>query len=227
MESLLPLAADLAISAAPSIVNALTPSKNSMPNPLPDHNAGIALPAQTLPQAPPPPLGSSTPRSGSSVTIPFQYFAAGLTGTEQKIYTITANSLDVITRHTKYYRDAELTHLEAVVFPKAESYKIPVTVDLVWTPADVTMAFGDVMKTPGSARITAGGLNLVNHGVLPCDLNYVNPIIKCPIPYTNSPRLHVDFHQSKDAVDEGLKAKEKASVYIRGTIRLSHPICTP
>nr|WBM81660.1 MAG: coat protein [Myotis brandtii tymo-like virus 1] len=227
MESLVPLAADLAISSAPALINALMPSKDSSTNSLPDHNAGVALPAQSLPQAPPPPIGSSLGHDRSGVTIPFQFWAAGLRGTEKNIYTVTVNSLDVITRHTKYYRDAQLTHLEAVVYPTSNSYKIPVTVDLVWTPADVTLSTGEVMKTPGSAKITVGGLNLVNHGVLACDLGYVNPILKSPIPYTNSPRLNIDFHQSPEAVAEGTRSTEKGDVYIRGVVRLSHPICVP
>lgn len=227
MESLVPLAADLAITAAPAIINALMPSSNSSAQSAPDHNAGVAMPSQALPTAPTPPLGSSLGNGGNSVKIPFQYLAADLLGTEQKIYTVTVNAIDVITRHTRYFRDARLSHLEAVVFPTNESYKIPVSVDLVWTPADVTLSTGDVMKTPGSAKITVGGLNLVNHGVLPCNLGYVNPIVKSPIPYSNSPRLNIDFHQATDAVAEGLKAKRKGQVFIRGTIELSHPICVP
>lgn len=227
MESLVPLLADLAVSSTPSLINAFKSSENTAPDSSLERSAGVSLPSQGLPQAPPPPLGSSTPRHRNCVVIPFQHLASTLNGQEKNIYTVAISSIDSITRHTKYYRDAMLEDLEVVVFPLANSYKVPVSVAMVWTPADVTLATNDVMKTPGSALITVGGLNLVNHGVLACDLNYTNRIIKCPIPYSNTPRLNIDFKPVQSQIDLGLKAERCAEIYIRGKLVLAHPICVP
>lgn len=227
MESLAPLLADLAVSTAPSLINAFKSSQNTSSDVSPQLSAGISLPSQALPPAPAPPLGSSSSNHGPSVRVPFQHLVSTLNGQESGAYTVTVASLETLTRQTKFYRDAVLESLEVVVFPQFGAYKIPVSVSLVWTPSDISLAYDDILKTPGSTCITLGGLNLVNHGVLTCDLGYVNRIIKCPIPYTNTPRLTIGYFQNPDAVAEKTAATRKGSIFVRGVISLAHPICTP
>ncbi|BAD35018.1 coat protein [Bombyx mori latent virus] len=234
MEEIVPLVVSAA-SAIPSLVNAFSsskppqtdnPSARSMDmQPLPSSDS-VVLSSQPLPPAPPPPLGSSLGRSPQRLIIPFQRLYFDLTGTETKSNSVTVQSLPNVSSIIKGYRDAYLVNLEAVVFPSAPSLKIPVTVDLCWTTADVTVEGFNVLATPSSARITMGGLALMHQATLPCDLGYINPIIKSPIPYTNHPRLNIHFHQSADAVLEGVRAGVKASVVIRGSISVSHPLVT-
>lgn len=229
MEALVPAIADLLISSIPTIAKTISHAAPTLSsgNSSGESSAGVSMPAQALPQAPPPPIGSSLGSGGNCVTVPFQHHAATLRGTETNLHTVNINSIYEVRRHLEYFRDAELVTLDVIVFPAAGAYKIPVTVDLVWTPADVILNSGQVLDTPGSSRITVGGLNLASHATLACDLNYCNRILKSPIPYTNSPRLNIDFKQSKDAASLGVNGELRADIYIRGTIRLSHPVCTP
>lgn len=234
MEELVPLITTAA-SAIPSVVNAFSSSKpaqtSSSPSnpldmqPMPSSDS-VLLSSQPLPPAPPPPLGSSLGQSSHRLIIPFQRLYFDLTGTESKSNSVTVQSLPNVASIIKGYRDAYIVHLEAIIFPSAPSLKIPVTVDLCWTTADVTVEGSNVLATPSSSRITIGGLALMHQATLPCDLGYINPIIKSPIPYTNHPRLNIFFHQSQDAVNEGVNAKTKASVIIRGSISVSHPLVT-
>lgn len=234
MEEIVPLLATAA-SAIPSVFNAFSsskPAQSSAPapgtldmQPLPSSDS-VVLSGQPLPPAPPPPLGSSLGQSPHRLIIPFQRLYFDLTGNESKSNSVTVQSLPNVASIIKGYRDAYIVHLEAVVFPSAPSFKIPVTVDLCWTTADVTVEGSNVLATPSSARITIGGLALMHQATLPCDLGYINPIIKSPIPYTNHPRLNIYFHQSPDAANEGVNAKTKASVVIRGSISVSHPLVT-
>lgn len=232
MTELIAPLASLALSAAPAIVDALSPSSpatkdtNLATQPLPSTD-GVVLSHQSLPPSPPLPLGSSLGRSSSGIVVPFQSLIFDLTGTETKSASFTIQGLTKVAALIKPFRDATITSLEAIVFPSAPSLKIPVTVDLAWTTADLTVEGTNVLATPASARITVGGLQLLHQGILPADLGYINPIIKCPIPYTNHPRLNIYFHQNSDAVSEGTAAKVKATVFVRGTLRLSHPILTP
>lgn len=196
--------ASLAVNAIPAIAQALsTPSppvsdppapsdSNLASQPLPSTD-GVVLSHQSLPQAPTPPLGSSLGRSSHSIIVPFQHLYFDLTGTESKSASITVQSIPKVVKLIALFRDAYLTSLEAVVFPSAPSLKIPVTVDLAWTTADLTVDGKDVLATPSSARITVGGLQLLHQGILPANLGYINPIIKSPIPYTNHPRLNIHF----------------------------------
>lgn len=234
MEELVPLLATAA-SAIPSVVNAFSspkssqvPTSSSTPldmQPMPSSDS-VVLSSQSLPPAPPPPLGSSLGRSSNRLIIPFQKLYFDLTGTESKSNSVTVQSLTNVASIIKGYRDAYIVDLEAIVFPSAPSLKIPVTVDLCWTTADVTVEGVNVLATPSSARITIGGLALMHQATLPCDLGYINPILKSPIPYTNHPRLNIFFHQNPDAVSEGVDAKTKASVIIRGSISVAHPLVT-
>lgn len=233
----MPLVASLATTAIPSIVDAFSsqsssPPSTSRPNsspmdvqPVPSSDR-VVLSSQSLPSAPAPPLGSSLGRSSHSLIIPFQKLFYDLTGAETKSTSTTISALANVASIIKPFRDAEIITLEAVVFPTAAALKIPVTVDLAWTTADVTVEGATVLATPSSARITVGGLALMHHASLPCPLNYINPIIKSPIPYTNHPRLCLYFHPSKDAIAQRTEADTKGSVVIRGTIRVSHPLVT-
>nr|QQG34659.1 CP [Nasturtium officinale macula-like virus 1] len=219
---LVPALASLALDTIPPIINAMSQKTVVTSDDTPGSDR-VPLSVQALPTQSPLPLEVAVPRSSHCLNMPFQVEVAGLLGYEEKSMSTVVNSLDTVKRITKYFRDAELISLEAVVYPMAGAYKYPVTVDLAWTPADVNVTGADVLNTPGSSRITSGGIHLMNHGVLTANLSYINPIIKSPIPYVNSPRLNFLFHVNPD-VPKDKDQKRKASVFIRGVIRVSHPL---
>lgn len=186
----------------------------------------IVLSTQSLPPAPE--ISPSLPGSSQHhITIPFQSLIFDLNGTETKSYSTVLPTLPIIAKHIQYFRYATVSNLEAVVFPSAAALKIPVTVDLAWTTADVVPTGKDVLGTPSSARITIGGLDIVNSGVLAADLRYINPVIKSPISYSDTPRLSMHFHSNPDAVAQGLSTKIKATIFIRGDLHLSSPLLAP
>jgi len=186
----------------------------------------VALSSQKLPPAPQPLDPAASPGNFLRLDLPFQAHVVDLKGIEHKSHSVPVQSLTAVRDKIKLYRDAVLTSCEAVVYPSAPSLKIPVTVDLVFTTADITVTGVDVLATPSSTRITVGGLSILRNGVLPADLKYINPIIKSPIPYTNHPRLNLLYHANPDATPAGESGSVKASIFIRGTIRVSNPLIT-
>nr|QHA33701.1 viral helicase [Murindo virus] len=210
LDAVLPLVAD-------KVYSALTPKSTDTPTPamLPsdiNHVTPLPLPIQqvTAPvKKPPTPL--------SSVKIPFQHLYYDLTGTESKTASTTVVELAPIRQLTRFYRVAQLENVEAVIFAGSASVENPVTVDLVWTTADITSA--EPITTPGGIRFTIGGLNVTNSGILPCPLHLINPIIKAPVSFHDSPRLCVKFHQTHNTVT----TQKSASIVIRGTLILSEP----
>lgn len=167
----------------------------------------------------PPSVSPTAVHSGSSVNIPFQQEYYGLTGGETGHASTTVPELSNVRDIIRYYQLCELVELEAVIFPSAGAYKTPLTVDLLWTPADV-LAGAVVLSKPGAVRFTIGGLNITNSGALPCPLQYVNRVIKSPVSYTNSPRLNVVFHK---VPDHRPNTGTSGSLVIRGVLKCSVP----
>lgn len=235
--------ASLALDAAasyliPKAIDAFMPnSSSSTPAPTDAIDQPVSrsdrtvLSTQNLPPAPPLPLGPTPsaprnhPRMSPGVIIPFQAVVANFTGGISESYTKTLPSINVISTIIKPYRDVTLLDLEAVVYPSAESYKHPLTIDIAWTPADVTVTGNSILSTPGSARITCGGLNLLNQGVVLCDLSHINCIVKSPIPYTNTPRLNYLPHKSNDV--PATATTDTATLVIRGNLHCMHPLAIP
>lgn len=181
----------------------------------------ILLSTEPLPQAPQPPIGSSLVRSPDSLEFPFQYVVDQFNGSTEVFLFNTPSSSPAISNLTKFVRDAYLTHIEAVVYPSALSLKVPITIDLAWTPADLNIVKSNVLAVPSSSRFTIGGLSILHSGSLPCDLAYINPIVKSPIPYTNSPKLYYQVYTNPDAANTSNIVK--ATLVVRGRISLSHP----
>lgn len=232
------LALDAASYLIPKAIDAFMPPSSPAPPPPTDsvdeplsRSDRTILSTQTLPPTPPLPLGPSpspsrhTPRMTTGVIIPFQTVVASFTGGISESYTKTLPSFPVVSTIIKPYRDVVLLELEAVVYPSAESYKHPLTIDIAWTPADVTVTGSTILSTPGSARITCGGLNLLNQGVVLCDLTHINSILKSPIPYTNAPRLNYLPHKSNDV--PATATTDTATLVVRGRLHCMHPLAIP
>lgn len=218
---------DAASTLLPKAIDAILPSQDPASTDPPPSTDRTVLSTQDLPTPPPLPLQPSAPLGSNhpGVVLPFQIKINDFTGSIPNSYTQALTSLTKIQTLIKPFRDAKLLHLEAVLYPNAPSYKTPVTVDLAWTPNDVTVANDDIIATPGSARITCGGLHLLQQGIVKCSLGYINPIIKCPIPYTNTPRINYLPHKHPDIATTSTTTL--ASLIVRGTILLSHPLAIP
>lgn len=157
--------------------------------------------------------------SGARLEIPFQQEWYGLTGTETGSASITISELANVKDIIKFYQNATLLHAEAAVFAYAPSVDAPLTVELAWTPANVTVGSSAILGVPGGCVFTVGGLNVTNGGLLPAPLHQLNPVVKSPIPYDNQPRLNIKFHQIHTTVQN----KRTAAVIIRGTIAVDTP----
>ncbi|QBP37022.1 putative coat protein [Lampyris noctiluca tymovirus-like virus 1] len=228
--------ADLLMSAAssliPKAIDAILPSNPVQSTDVADLPVSgsdrTVVSTQMLPPAPPLPLSTShtsSRRPNTGVIVPFQIMLQEFTGAIPDSYTYTISGLPKIQTLIKPFRDVVLLRLEAIVFPLAPSYKNPVTVDLAFTPNDVVVAGSSIIDTPGSARLTAGGLHLLQSGVVNCDLQYINNIVKSPIPYSNTPRINFRCHKNPDVATTSTTTL--ACVCIRGSLHLMHPLAIP
>lgn len=159
-----------------------------------------------------------TRSSGPRLRIPFQKEWHALTGTETGNVSVKICELSCVKDIIKYYQNATLLEVEAVVFAYAPSVAKPLTVELAWTPANITVE-GDILAVPGGCVFTVGGLNVTNGGLLPAPLQQLNPVVKSPIPYDNQPRLNAKFHQIHTTVQN----KRTAAIVIRGVLEVDTP----
>lgn len=173
------------------------------------------IPTMPVPRDTTPVQSTST---GPRLEIPFQQEWYGLTGTETGVASTTISELARVRDIIKFYQNATLVQVEAVVFAYAPSVDKSLTVELAWTPAN-TIAGTDMLNVPGGCVFTVGGLNVTNGGLLPAPLHQLNPIIKSPIPYDNQPRLNIKFHQ----VHTSVQNKRTAAVVIRGIVAVDTP----
>ncbi|APG77678.1 hypothetical protein [Hubei macula-like virus 2] len=204
------------ISALPSLLPPSSQSTSTSSDPV--HDDRLLLANSALPPAPSTPSHISSFPSSSSVKVPFQYVWFGLDGTESKNASITIPEIPSVKKIIAFFRDAKLVNLEAAVYPHFDCLEKPITVDLMWSPSD-TVPSGSILNCPGAVCFTVGGQFLSQSGILPCDLNFMNPIIKSPIPYTNHPRLNAKFYKNQTE----LQSHRKATIIIRGIIACAHP----
>lgn len=214
-----------AASAALPIVNAIpqllasTSSNADGSSTTPLRDDRIAISGSDLPPAPTPTPSTTISQRVPGVDIPFQHLFYDLTGSESGHTSITIPTIPSVACFSKFFRDVSLLRLEAAIYSSYPAYTTPVTVDLAWTPANVTLG-SDVLHSPGGVRFTVGGLNITDSGILPCNLSYMNPIIKSPVPYDNHPRLNVRFHLHKKT---SAQAPIAATIIIRGVAHCAHP----
>lgn len=185
-------------------------------------------PAAALPHTPgnipsmPVPRDTSkvqVPHRGPRLEIPFQQEWYGLTGTETGTASTTISELSNVKNIINFYENATLIQLEAVIFAYAPSVDKSLTVELAWTPANLTLGNKAILGTPGGCVFTVGGLNVTNGGILDAPLHHLNPVIKSPIPYDNQPRLNIKFHQ----VHTSVQNRRSAAVIIRGVVAVDTP----
>lgn len=179
--------------------------------PVPRSIPALPVPRNTTPV--------QVPTHGAGVTVPFQQEWVGITGNEQGIASILITELHPIKALLPPFCNARLTKLEVVIFASARSVTEPVTVDLVWTPAHYVAGGDRFLDHAGATTFTVGGLDITNGGSLPAPLQYLNPVIKSAIPYVDTPRLNIKYHQMNKEINKG----RIASVVIRGEVMLDTP----
>jgi hypothetical protein len=118
---------------------------------------------------------------------------------------------------------AACTELSVTLMPTHSSIKYPVTVELLWAPANSNVD-QRIMNAYGSTRLVAGSItNPSGHLTLPCNLASVNTWVRAPLAFINNPKLFVNFFQNSDSVSLGTKAPISASLFIKGKLQLSLP----
>lgn len=192
-----------------------TPSSESNPASNQPHTPG-SIPTMPIPRNTTPVQSTS---SGARLELPFQHEWYGLTGTETGTASVTISEINSVRDIIKYFQNATLLEVEAVIYAYAPSVAKPLSVELAWTPANVVVGEGSILAVPGGCVFTVGGLNVSNGGILSAPLQQLNPIVKSPIPYDNQPRLNVKFHQ----IHTTIQNKRTASLLIRGVIAVDTP----
>lgn len=225
MMSLLSAAAEL----LPSIAHAVLPS-NQTPNSTtamdmqPRASSDlVSLSTQPAPSTPSP-SPQVTTGSNPGVVIPFQWMFSSIDGLDNSLVSQTFAENTILQKITPHFRDASIVHLEVVAYPTELAMKNPVTLHLAWTSATTTIADGKVLACPGAVSVTLGGLMTLTSTTLPCPLQYVNPIVKGPIAYTNTPKLWVQKVKNSSPPSP---SGTLANVIIRGSLRLSAPLLAP
>ncbi|AAK85135.1 coat protein [Bermuda grass etched-line virus] len=160
----------------------------------------------------PRPRNSSTcPSSGRSQTSP---------ESPTKHKTDDLSAFTTLAKLTVVYRHAELIHAEVELTPCPGSFSKPLMFLFVWTPASLSPATGWETSYYGGRQITVGGpVMLSSTTVIPADLSRMNPVIKSSVSYNDCPRWSLTC-----PLVSGSSANTKlATLYIRGTVRLSSP----
>lgn len=185
------------------------------------HNNTVYVSSAPLPPAPTP-IPRPVANNSGSVVAPFQHHVTPFTLGTDVFMTTTIPVLPSVAQLIKTFREAELLTLAAVAFPTPASMSKPCTLNLCWTPADVTPLQDAILSVPGSTSVTLGGFHTLASCDYPCDLGFVNAFIKHPLPFSNHPRLSMLASGSSPGA-ESTKTIQ-CQLIIRGTIRLTHPL---
>lgn len=179
-----------------------------------------AIASTPFPTMPLPTNSSKLPQTGnqSGVIIPFQFDVDTLNvaADSHTSYLLTEN--ENIKSILQYYRDATLVELCLVAFPGNEAYDHPVTLDFVWTPS-YKIIVDSHLSTVGGVRTVIGKDSTAQAYTLPCDLNHINPVIKSPIKYDDTPRLNSRCFKST----MHKQGERTVTLVLRGSVRVSNP----
>lgn len=172
---------------------------------------------------PPRPVMSQDTITAAGIVIPFQFLLHNcVPAVANRLISTPVMANPRMLQITTGFRYATLENIELVMFPNARAAETPISVAAVWTPADVAVVADNLLTVPGSTVFTAGSYSMSHSFVLPADLNYLNPVIKSPIPFVDSPRISAVVLRSPEA-----EAEANGYLLIRGNLRLSHPCAVP
>lgn len=223
MEALIPALTDLAI---PKLLNAFSSSdspdstemasSSTQGNPASVVDTKLAvnrpLPLADVPQAP------TFPNSdNSSLIVPFQFAFHTHTAAES-FNCVSILECASILHLIAPYRMAQLTELELLVCPSQKAVTVGSTIHAAWTPNYLPLSKTQVLSVYGAQNITFGGTFHTGTFTVTADLTVMNPVIKCPVTYSDIPRLTLLTLAQPSAEKETLCLS-----YIRGKVKLSHP----
>lgn len=218
----------------------VTTASNLVNNVLHDDTQNSSPPPQQLPPSAPsgtpssayplavPKMPSLAPipipiQAGTSVVVPFSaYFATAFSGPDI-VETQRISAVDQIAKMIRPWRDVSVFECEATIYPRSFVNGKAITIELAWSPSNVTPTKDNLHNFPTWTSFTCGTYNMALHGTLPLDLSYANPVIKSPIPYLNDPRLTALIRDNGETPDKN----PLATINIRGRLICSNPLATP
>nr|QXV86632.1 polyprotein [Tymoviridae sp.] len=154
------------------------------------------------------------------IDVPFQWKVGDFTGTADEHKTDDLSASATLAKLTANYRHAELLHAEAEFAPCPGSFSKPLMFLFAWTPAILSPAAGWETSYYGGRQLTIGGpVMLSSTTIIPADLTRMNPVIKSSVSYNDCPRWSLTCPMISGAAAN----TNLATLYIRGTIRLSSP----
>lgn len=222
MEALIPALADFAI---PKITDAIF-GDSSQPDNMSSSSSQTTAPAildsklavnRPLPLADVPQAPTFATSDNSSLIIPFQ-FAFHTHGADEKFSSVAVRDFATILSLTEPYRLAQLVELDLVICPSQKAVTVGSTIHAAWTPAYLTLDKTQVLSVYGAQNVTFGGTFHTGTFTIPADLSVMNPIIKSPVSYSDTPRITLISLAQPSAGKDTLCLS-----YIRGKVKLSHP----
>lgn len=219
------------VAAAPAVfstINELLPnsSKAQSSPALPQNNEGMSAPQPALDSAvlhgplPTHPLAAPAKNMSNGLIIPFQTFLHRHKG-EHKFISMLIESVPHVAAQLSLAQIVEVIELELVINPCQNAMKYGGTVQAAWTPGYLCPDQYNVTSIYGAQEVTFGGTYHIGGFTVPCDLTSVNPIIKSPMAFNNTPRFSINCWLNKDATKDQVFAL--ADIFVRGKLRLSLP----
>lgn len=242
MEYLAPVASAvlpaLAESAVSSLAHNVTPSNSGpppasrIPRPISVRNSRLGAPTAddmdvhdvvVNPAIPIRPSFYDTPAQlGSCMILPFQFILHDYTG-EQFLSSTDISAHGGLAKLTAPYRFAKLESLEVVVYPRQSASEYAGTVEVMFTPSDVSITSSGMMGHVGCTSISVGGpIGFVSNSSVLCPLDRFSPVVKSPFLPTDRVRVWVN-HWLNAKATKASNAAHILTTVLRGTILLSYP----
>ncbi|AAW65471.1 coat protein [Dulcamara mottle virus] len=164
-------------------------------------------------------LSAPEGEQAGSIRQIFQFEATSV-GVVETLAQVSLSASESLAKLTAGYRRAKLVELFLTITPTQLAIDNPVTVDVVWVPANSTATPSKILSVYGGQRFLIGGTLTTSQVIrVPCNLQSVNAMIKDSTIYTDSPKLLV-----YSPVAKGSPKTPSATVQIAGQILLSAPL---
>nr|QHA33699.1 coat protein [Gengado virus] len=154
------------------------------------------------------------------LVVPFQSFIHRHKG-DHKFISLTLESVPFIASQLNLSQVVEVLEAEICIFPTQNALTTPATIAVAWTPANLAPDVYSVSSVYGAQQVSFGGSYHLNGFTIPCDLTAMNPIIKSPVSFNNTPRFSINCWLNPAATRNSIGSL--ADIYVRGKLRLSVP----
>ncbi|AGQ80924.1 putative coat protein [tomato blistering mosaic tymovirus] len=170
-------------------------------------------------QAPGYHLPTPTTELSGAIELPFQFMATTF-GSAETLAQITLSSSAPLTKMMSSYRHCKLTQCSAELTPNAGAIANPLTVNLVWVPANSTASPPDILNVYGGSSFVLGGAITAAKTIsVPLPANSVNLMLKDSVLYSDTPKL-LAYSPAPTTPSK----TPTATLQIRGRILLSSPL---